>query len=145
MNLSSEEYTLAASVYTSSHLVLQQVESTVSSHSNGTNICYTVTDPDEVCTIVFHCTPENGGAGENNIIIQGGLRMSPIISFDPGEYSEVLNPPQKRKVHRSAGRRIIGMEVFTTDPLNGTTRRVHVCPLAGDGCEYQIADPHRTP
>jgi hypothetical protein len=143
MNLSSEEYTLAASLYTSTDLVLQQVESTVASHDNGTSICYVVRDPNEVCTIVFHCRPEFGGAGENNIVIQGGPRKSPIISFDPGEFAAVTNPPQLRKVHKSAGRRIIGMEIFST--LNGVTRREHVCPLAGDGCEYQIIDPHRHP
>lgn len=140
MNLSSRQYTLAVSVYTSIGLTLQRVESTVSSHSNGTNICYAVRNPNEVCTVVFHCAPESGGAGENNIVIQGGLLMSPIISFDPVEFGEVINPPPERKVHRSGGRRIIGMEIFST--LSGMTRREHVCPLAVDGCEYQILDEH---
>ncbi|HYG79172.1 MAG TPA: hypothetical protein VD861_02220 [Pyrinomonadaceae bacterium] len=143
MNLSSEEYRLAATLYTSTDLTLLRVESTVSSHSNGSNVCYSVRDPNEVCTVVFHCAPENGGGGENNIVVQGGLLMSPIISFDPTEFVEVLNPPPERKIHNSAGRRIVAMEIFST--LDSETRRVHLCPLAGDGCEYRIVDEHRVP
>jgi hypothetical protein len=141
MNLSADEYTLAASIYTSSGLVLEQVESTVGSHSNGSNVCYAVRNRNEVCTVVFHCGPEAGSSGVERIVIQGGLLMSPIISFDDGTFGEVSNPPPKRKIHRSLDRRINALEIFST--LNGVTRREHLCPLAGDGCEYQIVDPHR--
>ena len=54
INLSSEDYTLAGSVYASRRLTLQRIESTVRSHSNGSNICYIVRDPDEICTVIFH-------------------------------------------------------------------------------------------
>jgi len=141
VNLSSEEYTLAGSVYTSHGLTLQRVESTVRSHSNGSNICYLVRDPDEVCTVIFHCLPENGGVGENNITVQGGLSMSPIISIDPVEFDEVINPPPARKVHISGTRRVMAVEILST--LHGVTRREHLCPLAGDGCEYSILDDHQ--
>jgi hypothetical protein len=144
VDLSSEEYDLAASLFSSHHLVLQQIESRVTSHNNGTRVCYRVTNPNEVCTVLFHCAPEAGAGPESNIVIQGGLQQSPLISFDIGEYGADPNPPQRRRVHRNGNRRIVGMEIFSTTPAQGTVR-VHVCPLAVDGCSYQISDPHAEP